>query len=126
MATVRTTAVGTGGQLRLDVGSSSIGTDVRVLPVPLDRIQSAGSVGAGAEVDFEIRLAQPAPAGGLRVPLSADLPNVIPMPAFADIPAGATSATVTTRVRPVTSDQEVTVSAGVAPASVSRTVRVRS
>lgn len=125
-ATVRTTAVGTGSQIRLTAGPSAITTDVRALPLPLDRIQSPGSIRAGDEVDFEVRLAGPAPAGGLRVPLSADLPNVIPLPAFVDIPAGATSATVTTRVRPVTTNQDVIVSAGVAPGTVSRGVRVRS
>jgi hypothetical protein len=124
--TVRTTAVGTGSQIRLTTGPSATTTDVRVLPLPLDRIQSPGSIRAGDEVDFEVRLAGPAPAGGLRVPISADLPNVIPLPAFVDIPAGATSATVTTRVRPITTNQDVTVSAGVAPGTVSRGVRVRS
>ncbi len=122
---VQPRAVGTTRIVRLASGAGGPSVDLQVQPLPIDRVQFPGSARGGSTVDIEVRLLQPAPAGGLRVPLASSDASMA-MPAFVLIPEGATAASITVVTRAVQTDEEVTISAGVAPTLISRTLRIRS
>jgi hypothetical protein len=120
---VRSAAVPSQRSVRVGVPGSPA-ADIPLRPIPIDRVQSPGSVQGGELIAVEIRLLEPAPAGGLRVPLSSSNPAIANVPAFIDIPAGATAATL--QVPTVSgATGQVTIMAGLGPSAGTRDFRVR-
>jgi len=98
---------------------------VSIEPPPIDRIQIQNTVQAGTRTQATLRLSQPAPAGGLVVPLASSDPSVATVPASVTIPAGATQASFTVQTGTVSQNAEVTLTAGVGLASATFRVPAR-
>lgn len=122
---VRTAAVPAARSVSVGL-SPAPNTTIALRAIPLDRVQTPGSVRGAGFVTVEIRLLEAAPAGGLRVPLASSDASVAAVPAFVDIPAGALSAGVQVQLGTVAADTQVTITAGIGPGAVSREFRVRS
>lgn len=124
-ARVRTAAVPAQRSVRMG-GPGAPAADITLRVLPLDRIQTPGSVRGGTVVNAEVRLTEPAPAGGLRVPLASSDAAVATVPAFVDVPAGNTSATVPIQTRAGPTDAQITITAGTGAGAVIREFHVRS
>jgi pimeloyl-ACP methyl ester carboxylesterase len=82
------------------------------------------SPASGNYLTIMVRMAHPAPAGGLSVRLISSHPNVVAPVSYLNIPAGATSATTTTRAASVPFPTGVTLTVEYSYSSASRTVVV--
>jgi hypothetical protein len=126
-ATVRTRTAAVPAERFIRLGlPGTPAANIALRPIPLDRVQSPGSVRGGGVVTVEVRLIEAAPAGGLRVPLASSDAAIATLPAFVDIPAGSVSAGVSVQIGTVAADTQVTITAGIGPGAVSREFRVRS
>jgi len=82
------------------------------------------SVYAGSSLAVRVDLLTPAPAGGLVVGLSSNLPGVLPLPSTVTVSAGALSVSTSVVAGPVSTDAVATVTATVGDHWVARSVAV--
>ena len=100
-------------------------------PPPADAVLTGytvnpGQVTAGASATGTVTLQSAAPAGGVPVDLSSQLPTVASVPASVIVPAGATSATFTITTSPSTFTTVVSLSASLNGAIRSTTITVNA
>ncbi len=107
------------------LGSVSLQQNLIVSPIALESIYLTQSmVTGGALVSGVVRIAVPAPSGGLIVNLSSTYPTVAMVPTSITIAQGTTSATFTTTTYPVGQTYFVTISARHASSSVATQLQV--
>ena len=76
----------------------------------LTSMSASGSATGGKRVHIRVRISEPAPRGGINIPLTSSDPSV-PVPAYAHINTGATDEIVGVTTVPVTRTTNVTVTA---------------
>ncbi|SRR5579871_11894 len=72
---------------------------------------STPSVSAGSQFAVTVTLAQPAPEGGVNIPLTASEPDIVDLPTSLEVATGQTSATATVSAKNVSEAHSVSVRA---------------
>src|SRR6185503_11130225 len=77
----------------------------------LTSMSASGSATGGKRVQVRVRISEPAPKGGLNIPLTSSHPDIIPVPAYAHVSTGATDELIGITTIPTAKTTNVTITA---------------
>ena len=124
---VVTTAVSMPAAVTVSASANGVG-QTRLLTVVPTSLQSLtllpSSIGAGNTATGEVRLSNPAPAGGIFVSLSSNNTNMATVPATVTISGGAVTATFPITTLPIELTSGTTINATYGETSKSATLRI--